>query len=155
VLCDTRSEADTDEAKLKRAAGMLSVKKTGSAPFADGWLKVVFAPETLTKKSAAVEMIRGIIAHTPPLSIAGTLLALASRTDTSRSLASITVPTLILVGEHDAATPPSASLSMHEKIRTSSMHIVPGAGHMSNLENVEFFNAKLLAFLHDLPPLAR
>lgn len=147
VLCDTRSEGDTNEAKLKRAAGVAGVKKDGSRKFAEGFVQAVFAPETLTARPEAVETIRTIISHTPPLSIAGTLLALAGRTDTTASLASISIPTMVLVGEHDAITPPSAARTLHQNIRGSEMHVVPHAAHMSNLENPEFFNEKLLSFL--------
>ena len=147
VLCDTRGEADANEAKLKRAAGAVSVKKNGSAAFAEGFVKAVFAEGSMKSKPAAVESIRNTISKTPPLSIAGTLIALAGRTDTTASLSNIKIPTLILVGEHDAITPPSASQAMKEKIAGSELHIVPGAAHMSNIENQDFFNEKLLSFL--------
>lgn len=154
VLCDTRSEADSDEGKIKRAGGIKNVKKNGSESFANDFVKAVFAKESLEKIPTVVESIRGIISHMPPLSIAGTLLALAARTDTTSSLASIVIPTLILVGEHDITTPPSASRAMHDNIRGSELHMVPGAAHMSNLENPAFFNQKLLGFLRRaVPPL--
>jgi 3-oxoadipate enol-lactonase len=152
ALCDTRSDSDPNEVKIKRANTLVAVKRTGSAAFADDFVKAVFAPETLAKNPATVAPIRDVIAHVPPLSIAGTLLALAARTDTTASLPAIKVPTLILVGEHDTTTPPAASRSMHEKIKGSELHIVPGAAHMSNLENPAFFNEKLLAFLRRISP---
>jgi pimeloyl-ACP methyl ester carboxylesterase len=152
VLCDTRSEPDTDEGKVKRAGGIKNVKKNGSEAYANDFIKAVFAKESFEKIPAVVESIRGIIAHTPPLSIAGTLLALAARTDTTTSLASIAIPTLILVGEHDIITPPSASKALHERIRGSELHVVPSGAHMSNLENPGFFNEKLLAFLRRAAP---
>lgn len=147
ALCDTRSEADTNEAKLKRFAAIASVKKDGPAVFADGFVKAVFAPETISGRPKVVAPIRTTIERTDPLSIAGTLLALAARTDTTSTLPNIKVPTLILVGEHDPITPPAASQAMHERIPGSELHIVPGAAHMSNIENPEFFNEKLLQFL--------
>ncbi len=147
ALCDTRSEADGNEGKLKRAAGAVAVKRDGAAAFADGFVKAVFAPASRKTLPEVVERIRATIAATPPLSLAGTLIALAGRTDTTAALAGIKVPTLVLVGEHDAVTPPEASRAMHAAIPGSELHLVPGAGHVSNLENPEFFNAKLLAFL--------
>lgn len=155
VLCDTRSDADTNEAKLKRAAGVAGVKKDGSRKFAEGFVQAVFAPETLTARPETVETIRTIISHTPPLSIAGTLLALAGRTDTTLPLSSIAIPVMILVGEHDAITPPASAVSLHQNIRGSEMHVVPRAAHMSNLENPGFFNEKLLAFLKRCEHTAR
>jgi pimeloyl-ACP methyl ester carboxylesterase len=94
-----------------------------------------------------VAHIQQIISTTPPLSIAGNLLALAARTDTTASLAAIKLPTLILVGEFDTTTPPAASQAMHERITGSELYLVPQAAHMSNLENPDFFNEKLLYFL--------
>ena len=147
VLCDTRSDADSDETKLGRAASIAAIKKDGSAPFAAGFLKRLFAPESFTSKPEAIALVRSIIEHTPPLSLAGTLLALAARTDTTASLDKIRVPVLILTGEKDPITPPSAAEAMHRRIPGSELHLVPGAAHMSNLENPAFFNEKLLAFL--------
>lgn len=147
VLCDTRSEADNNEGKLRRAAGAVAVKRDGSAVFADGFVKAVFAAHSLAAKPDAVRAIHDVIRSTPPLSIAGTLIALAARTDTTASLEALSLPTLILVGEHDVTTPPAASQAMHERIRGSELFIVPDAAHMSNLENPEFFNEKLLYFL--------
>jgi pimeloyl-ACP methyl ester carboxylesterase len=147
ALCDTRSGADSDEGRIKRAVTAAQVKASGSAAFADGFVKAVFAEETFTTNPAAIAFIRNIIAHTPPLSIAGTLLALAGRTDTTSALPGITAPTLILVGEKDVTTPVADSRQMQEKIRGSEMHVVPRAAHMSNLENPEFFNTKLAGFL--------
>lgn len=151
VLCNTRSESDTNEGKIIRARTMAAVKSRGSLWFADDFIKKVFAPESFTRVPEAVEMIRTTIAHTPPLAIAGMLLALAARTDTTPSLAAIAVPTLILVGEHDITTPPEASQAMHERIRGSALHIIPRAAHMSPLENPGEVNARLGAFLAALP----
>ncbi len=147
VLCDTKSESDTNEGKLKRFENMKSVREHGSAVFAEAFAKIVFAPETFTTNPAAVSLIRNIIKATPPLSIAGTLLALASRTDTTSSLSKIKVPTLILVGEKDVTTPPENSQMMHASIPGSELHIIPHAAHMSNLENPDVFNEHLMNFL--------
>ncbi|MBI4546766.1 MAG: alpha/beta fold hydrolase [Ignavibacteriae bacterium] len=147
VLCDTRSEADNNEGKIKRAAQAKSVKADGMKTFTDLFLKNIFYEKTFKDNPHAVEMIRTSIEKTSPLAVAGTLLALAARTDTTSSLYTINVPTLILVGQHDALTPPSASHAMKEKIPNAELHIISNAAHISNLENVEEFNAYLLSFL--------
>ena len=147
VLCDTKSEPDSNEAKLKRAAGMVSVKREGAAAYADAMIKDLFAPESYTRTPDAIKLIRTMIAGTSPLSIAGTLLALAARTDTTPSLARIAVPVLILGGDQDAISPPPILTAMRDRIPGSELHIVPHAGHVSNLENAAFFNDKLVGFL--------
>jgi 3-oxoadipate enol-lactonase len=147
VLCDTKSEGDTTEGKLKRFDSMKGVREHGPEVFAEAFVKNVFAPESFRTKPEAVAFIKNIIKSTPALSIAGTLLALAARTDTSPSLPHIKVPTLILVGEKDVTTPPRDSQLMHNKIAGSELHLIPNAAHLSNLENPEEFNKHLFAFL--------
>lgn len=147
ILCDTRSEPDGNEAKVKRAGQAKAVKANGTKEFAAGFVKAVFTQQSLDSKPEIVGKIRSIIEATSPTGISGTLLAMASRTDTTPALSSIKVPTLILVGEHDTLTPPSASQAMKEKIAGAEMHVIPGSAHMSNLENAEFFNEKLIGFL--------
>lgn len=147
VLCDTRSEADTTEARLRRFAGMKAVKLEGSAAFADTFVKSIFAETTFSRDPAAIAQIHQTIESTPPLSIAGTLLALASRTDTTPSLERIRIPVLIMVGDQDPVTPVEASRAMQERIPRSELVVIPDAAHMSNLENPGRFNEALVAFL--------
>jgi 3-oxoadipate enol-lactonase len=150
VLCDTRSEADGNEGKIKRAGQAKTVKSEGMKKFAEPFLKAVFFEKTFETNPQAIESIRGIIEASSPVAVAGTLIALASRTDTTPSLYNIKVPTLILVGQHDSLTPPSASFAMKEKIPGAELHVISKSGHMSNLENSEEFNTHLLAFLRKL-----
>lgn len=148
VLGDTRSAADDNKAKVQRARSMQDVRQNGVAQFADAFVKKIFAPATLQNNTSLVDMIRDVISLNSPRGIAGTLLALAARTDTTEALAQIPVPTLIMVGEHDELTPVQDSRSMEQKITNVEMHVVPDAAHLSNLENPNFFNEKLAAFLH-------
>jgi len=141
VLADTRSESDTNDAKLKRADAIKTVKEQGVAVYADGFLKSAF------HNAAAAEKARSMILGNSPIGICAGLLALASRTDTTAFLPQIKVPTLVLVGEHDALTPPSAAQSLAGKIPAAQFHALPAAGHISNLENPAEFNRHLLAFL--------
>ncbi len=150
VLCDTRSAPDSDEGRVKRAASLKSVKTNGVGPFADDFVKTVFAAPTFASHPETVQSIRAVIKGTSPLAIGGTLLALASRTDTTPSLSKISVPTLILCGEQDVLTPPRESESMHKNIAGSLFHTIPTAAHLSNLENPGVFNEKLIAFLKSI-----
>jgi 3-oxoadipate enol-lactonase len=147
VLADTRSEADNNEGKIRRAAQARSIKADGMKAFAETFVKSVFCEKTFHKNPGVVEMITGIMEKTSPLAAAGTLIALAARTDTTASLYSLTLPALILVGQHDILTPPSAANAMREKIPGAALHIIPDAAHLSNLENPGVFNQHLLSFL--------
>ncbi len=150
VLCDTRSEADSNEARIKRGSQANEAKHDGVKRFAEGFLRGVFHEKTFLMKPQIIGLMQAVIEQTSPIAVAGTLIALAGRTDTTHVLPQITVPTLILVGEHDTLTPPSASQAMNERIPNAEMHVIPNAAHMSNLENPEEFNRHVLDFLGKL-----
>jgi 3-oxoadipate enol-lactonase len=147
ILCDTRSEADSNEAKLKRAATVKTIKDQGVSIFCEDFLKSVLTPETLASRPDIATRVRHMIMGNNPLGIIGTTLAMAGRTDTTESLSRIKVPTLILVGDKDPITPPSAAQAMHERISGSIMAVIANASHMSNLENPKAFNQHLGEFL--------
>lgn len=150
VLCDTRSEADSNEARVKRSATARSVKTSGVGPFADDFAKLVFAPQSFQTHPDAVEAIKNAIRANSPIGISGAALALGLRTDTTAVLPKINVPTLVLVGEHDMLTPPAASEALQRQIPNAELHVIPEAGHMSNLENPAEFNRHLVEFLNRL-----
>jgi len=56
-------------------------------------------------------------------------------------------PTLILVGEQDVMSPPGSSRYLHEKIPSSRLTIIPGAGHMVMLEKYKEVNQAILDFI--------
>ncbi|MDX2495490.1 MAG: alpha/beta fold hydrolase [Desulfuromusa sp.] len=147
ALCDTRCEADDNAGKIKRANAATMVKKEGAAEFAKTFIPAVFSPDSVQNNTAAVAEISAIIKATAPVAIAGNLIAMAARTDTSASLGKIAVPTLIMVGEVDTVTPPQAARFMHDNIAGAELQLIPDAGHMSNMENPQIFNSHLMAFL--------
>ncbi len=152
VLCDTKSEQDSNQAKINRFRLIKDVKENGSGKFAREFIKTVFAPLTFINNAELIEKIQDIIARNSPFGLAGTMLALASRTDTTSSLVSIKVPTLIMIGEHDALTPPAAGKAMQQRIPRSEFYIIPNAAHLSNLENPQEFNKRLGDFLVKMNP---
>jgi 3-oxoadipate enol-lactonase len=150
ILCDTTSNADSNEAKLRRAASIKAIKSTGVKPYAEEFTKAVLSPHTFLKRSDVAETVRSMIESSSLIGICGALLALVARTETTSSLHQIGVPTLILVGEQDKTTPPELSEKMHQLIPNSELRIVSNAAHLSNLENSEEFNSHLLNFLRRL-----
>jgi 3-oxoadipate enol-lactonase len=147
ILCDTKSEPDTNTAKIKRTDTLKEVKAAGVQTFAENFVKAIFWEKTFERNPSAIAFIKKIICANSQRGICGTLLALAARTDTTPALSSITIPTCIIVGEHDKLTPLSDAQMMHSMIEGSELHILPNAAHMSNLENVQEFNERLITFL--------
>jgi non-heme chloroperoxidase len=62
----------------------------------------------------------------------------------------IEVPTLIIIGENERKAVFPHADKMLELIKSSRKVIIPGAGHVSNLENPEVFNRELEDFLRGL-----
>ena len=75
------------------------------------------------------------------------LECLKTRPDSRPLLPTLTCPTLIIVGDEDKVTPPAMSQDMACAIRGSAVHVIAGAGHLSNLEQPEAFGRSLNQFL--------
>ncbi|HWE79348.1 MAG TPA: alpha/beta fold hydrolase, partial [Pseudolabrys sp.] len=59
----------------------------------------------------------------------------------------IRCPTLVLVGDADAATPPDLAREIADGIAGANLVVVPDCAHLSTLEQPEVVNAALLAWL--------
>ena len=147
ILCDTQCAADSDEAREKRKKTIAFIQKNGLSVYAEESLKNLFAPASFTDKKDEVSFIKNTILKTPAENICFTLQALADRKETCSSLEQINVPVSILVGREDKITSPELAIKMQTLIKDSSLHIIEGAGHLSNLENPEEFNTHMKTFL--------
>jgi pimeloyl-ACP methyl ester carboxylesterase len=65
-------------------------------------------------------------------------------------LESITAPALIVVGERDLPDFLSVASLLEREVRGARKAVLPGAGHMSNMEAPEAFNEVVLGFLKGL-----
>ncbi len=89
-----------------------------------------------------------MMAEQPMEGVAGALAGLRDRADSRPTLPTISVPTLVLVGEHDALTPPADAAAMAAAIPGARLVVViPRAGHLSPLENPRAVNRALRDFL--------
>jgi 3-oxoadipate enol-lactonase len=150
VLCNTRSEPDTNEAKIKRSADIKVIQTLGMRRITEFFLPKFFHDRTFTTNPDIIKFAKTIIGKNNPTGVTGMLLALAARTDTTPSLAKIRMPVLLIAGEFDQLTPPAVIASIHQKIPGAVIHTVPGAAHYSNLENSEVFNTSVINFLETL-----
>jgi 3-oxoadipate enol-lactonase len=64
-----------------------------------------------------------------------------------RVAGSVTVPTLVLVGEHDTIAPPHLSRELVGLIPGAQLVVIPHAGHLTNEENPTAFNEAVRTFL--------
>jgi 3-oxoadipate enol-lactonase len=149
VLADTRAEADPPEGKEKRSNQQKLVADEGTAGLIETLTGALLAEETRANKPDVVKKAQAAMDN-PAAGFIGALEAMKNRIDSTDSLAKVSVPTLVIVGEHDGVTPPEAARNLHEHIGGSELVVIPGAGHISNMEAPEAFNGALAEFLAKL-----
>jgi len=66
--------------------------------------------------------------------------------------ASVQVPVHVMVGEHDQLTPLERAQDLAGRFRSCQVDIVPGAGHLANMDNAPAFNNLLQRFLDRVSP---
>lgn len=147
ILCDTKSEADDDTGRIKRAGAISTIDKEGVEKFASDFVPMTFGDDAQQQIPETYNTTLEQAKNESPIGVKGCLLAMAARTDTTAALGNIGIPTLLLVGEKDTLTPPSVMKDMHEKIAGSDMVTIPKAGHMSPLENPEAVTQNIQEFL--------
>jgi pimeloyl-ACP methyl ester carboxylesterase len=150
LLADTRPQADTDEARLKREETATRALREGMRTIADAMLPKLLAPATHAERPEIVARVSDMILHTDPQGAAAALRGMAVRRDHTEMLREIKCPTLIIVGSLDAITPPTDAELMQREIRGSRLEVIAGAGHVSNVERPAEFNHALKKFLDEL-----
>jgi pimeloyl-ACP methyl ester carboxylesterase len=114
--------------------------------------RIIFGEPFLNDPSREAEReswMRRIMAN-GRIGMARAALGVIDREGVRDLLERIAVPTLILVGERDVATPPSKSERMHTRIPGSKLVVIPGAGHTLTVEDPGAVNAALAEFGFDV-----
>jgi pimeloyl-ACP methyl ester carboxylesterase len=150
VLQDTRAGADSPEARAGRTALADRVLAEGAAVAADTFLPKLLGATTHREHPNVVARVRDMILGNAPRGIADALHGLGARVDSTPTLATIRVPTLVVCGAEDTLTPPSESEAMVAGIAGARLELVPGAGHLANLENPQAYNRVVGAFVGGL-----
>jgi pimeloyl-ACP methyl ester carboxylesterase len=109
----------------------------------DGLMTKLFAPMT---PRAVKDPIEQQMREAKPTSIAAALRGMAARTDTREVLSRYAGPLLVIVGEHDAITPPERAKQMADLVKGSTFLTIKNAGHLANLEQPAEVNAALSEF---------
>lgn len=150
ILADTRAAADTAEGRARRQALIDTVRTRGSGAIAEQQARALLSPRTIERCPEKLGDVQALIAAQSADAIVGASEAMLARPDSTPTLSTISVPTLIIVGEDDAVTPPADADIMHRAIRGSRLERIAGAGHLSSLERPSAFNEVVAGFLASL-----
>ena len=144
ILCDTKAEADSDEAKAGREKTAQLVREQGMEPLLES-----LGPKLLSSnpRPEDTELLKDMFLAQPPAVIAADALAMRDRPDSTSDLAGIDVPVLVVHGEEDQLMPIDGARAMAEKIPGATFAAIPSGGHMSPMENAKAANEAIGAFL--------
>lgn len=144
ILADTRPGPDTPEVAARRTSQQAQVR----AGRVDDLLDTLVGP--LLAGPEHISRVREVMASASPEGILAALEAMKARPDATPELAAISVPTLVVVGALDTMSPPAVAQDMVARLPRARLAVVPGAGHLSNVESPEAFDAALVAFLEEV-----
>jgi 3-oxoadipate enol-lactonase len=149
TLLDT-SAGPEDPAKARQYTMLAAIyRMVGIGPLRPKVLPLMFGPTFLSDPANAPviaeweQRLRGCRRS----GISRAVRAVADRAPVEPEIGAITVPTLVIVGSDDVATPPAKSLRIGELIRHARVEEVGACGHTSTLEQPVVITDLLREFL--------
>ena len=147
VLSDTFPDAETETGVRSRMELADTLVKEGMSAYAASEISQMVGPKTLAARGQVADHVKTMMLETPPAGAAAALRGRALRHDYVKTLSTIDVPVLIVVGRDDEFTPVADAQRMHDIVPDSRLAVIEDAGHVPNLEQPEVFNEILLRFL--------
>jgi len=154
ILADTRAGTDDEAAKNRRRSLIALARDKGAAAVADAQIIGMLGATTRKTRPDLVASTHSMLASAPVGGIIGALEAMMNRADSTSTLATIDVPTLVIGGKEDALTQIKEVRGLHQAIADSDLVVIPRAGHLPNIEQPEAFNAAVRSFLVRVQDLA-
>ena len=148
VLVDTYAgwtgSLGPEQAK-QRLSRCLEESEKRVADWIPEWVPEAFSP------SAPKELLNDyadIMADVHPVGFRA--MSRAVTPDFREALSQIDVPTLLIWGADDSRSPLSNAEKIRDGIPDARLVVIPGAGHVSNMEQPELFNAEVREFIMSL-----
>jgi len=145
VLACTSARMGAPEAYRERAT---LVRERGIAPVADAVVARWFTAETVRRRPELAARFRRILISTPAEGYASCCEALADW-DFRDELGAVDVPTLVLAGAEDGATPAGDTGLLAAQIRGARLVVLEGAAHLANLDRPREFTETVLEHVRE------
>lgn len=149
VVLDTGCHPAGDAEPASRQVLLDVSAHQGMAALADAWLPPMVHPDRRDDPTIMTPLTAMVMRTTPELH-ARQIRALLGRPDATPLLASITVPTLVVVGRQDEWSPVAQHETIAAAIPDARLEIVEDAGHMVTVEQPDAVTALLRDWLRDL-----
>ena len=144
IICDSPC-ASTPATAQQWEERIAVAKEKGMEALVEPTVTRWFPPETVAANPPHLDRVRQMIRTTPVNGFVGCAAALANH-DFRSQVATATRPILFMVGEKDGTTP-AAMRQMHETLKGSKYVELPGAGHISNLDQPQTCTRAIREFL--------
>jgi len=151
VLCNTKAQADTPEARAGRLQAAADVIERGTEPFFESMLPKLIGKTTHSTRPDLVEAALRMMRKMSPEDVAMVQRGMAERQDSVETLKTIDVPTLLVTGDEDILTGLTDAELMRQNIPGSQMRVVAKAGHYSPWERPEDVGKLVREFLDAVP----
>lgn len=146
-LVATHPHPDTPEKRIQRNQSAQQVLGGGAGQVVLSMMNVLFAP-ALDRKSELAQRIYDVMLRTKTEGLAGALRAMAERPDSANTLATTTVPAVVIAGAEDQIVSVEVMQAMADLLTGAECHVIDRAGHMVMVENPAATTAALRAFLN-------
>jgi len=147
VLANTRAGADSPESRANRRNMLALVDREGPQGVAREMMPKLVGKGTQEHRPDVEATLRRLIKQQSAVAIRSAIDRMMHRPDSTPLLAQVKVPTLVITGEEDEMIPVEESRRMAGVIPGATLVIIPGAGHLANLEQPDAFNTALNTFL--------
>lgn len=151
VLTNTKAEADDEVARANRLKAAEDVLLRGPESFISATLPKLVGESTQRNRPDLFAAARATTASSTAQGIAAVQRGMAARLDSTRTLASIDIPTLVIAADEDPGITPSVMQALSRGIPNSRFHVIPAAGHYAPFERPDDFARLLRQFLESLP----
>jgi pimeloyl-ACP methyl ester carboxylesterase len=144
VLAHTRARADTDSERDNRNKMIEALKQDGIAALPERMVsRLLGASAPASLRQSLTQSILGASAEASIHAVT----AMRDRLDRTPELGNVFCPTLVITGPEDAIIKIEDSQAMAEALPHGRLAVIPGSGHLSNLEVPAVFNKTLDEFL--------
>ena len=131
-----------EEAAAQRLERCLRESRMPAAEWVPQW-----APEAFSSNAsqALLDEYAAIMSDFHPVGFRA--MSRAVEPDFREALSAVAVPALLVWGAEDSRSPVACGEAMRDAIAGSRLVVIPGAGHLSNFEQPEQFNAAVRGFI--------
>jgi pimeloyl-ACP methyl ester carboxylesterase len=135
ALIDTKATADPEAAADgRRAMAAAMVDGDTTQPLLDNVFPKLLGASTTRDQPDVVQRVREWVSGADPKAAAYAQRAMAVRPDSVETLAALTVPSLVVVGEEDVLSPPTDAATMASALHGAVVVEIPRVGHLTPVE---------------------